>query len=118
MTTIHACRFWSDTGIELEAGRKYGLRAEGHWWDAFIRCSAAGYRNTLFRALENHRRVPGSDWFALIGSIDRDPAATFEIGTELLLTAPRTGRLWCFANDLPGMYWNNWGAVELTSRPV
>ena len=91
MTTIHACRFWSDTGIELEAGRKYGLRAEGHWWDAFIRCSAAGYRNTLFRALENHRRVSGSDSFALIGSIDRDPAATFEIGTELLLTAPVPG---------------------------
>ncbi len=29
-------------------------------------------------------------------------------------TAPRAGRLTCFANDVPGFYWNNRGAIRLS----
>jgi hypothetical protein len=115
-TIIRARPLWNDTGFELEAGRQYTLRAEGHWWDFYIRCTAEGYRspNSWVRRLEHRRRAPAWNWFALIGTVDRDPAALFKIGAGLSLIAPRTGRLFCFANDLPGFYWNNWGAVQLT----
>jgi hypothetical protein len=42
---VRAHRFWNDTGIDIQAGRQYALRAEGYWWDAFVRSTAAGYRD-------------------------------------------------------------------------
>jgi len=116
---IRAHHLWNDTGFELQAGRQYVLRAKGYWWDAFVRCTATGYPSPCawFHPLENRRRAPSSNWFALIGAIGHDLSTVFEIGAALSLTAPRTGYLSCFANDLPAMYWNNWGAVELTCQP-
>jgi len=58
--------------------------------DALIRCTTEGYRNPLFRSLENRRRAPSSNWLALIGTVDRDLSQLRFRWHELSLTAPRT----------------------------
>jgi hypothetical protein len=70
--------------------------------DALIRSTTEGYRNPLFRSLENRRRAPSSNWLALIGTVDRDLSQLRLRLAELSLTAPRTGHLCRPANDLPG----------------
>jgi hypothetical protein len=52
-------------------------------------------------------------WFALIGAIDSDSSTQFLIGTQSVSAPVRTGQLCCFANDVPGFYWNNKGAIQL-----
>jgi hypothetical protein len=55
--------------------------------------------------------VSEARWFELIGAIDNDTGTYFRIGTGRDFTPDRAGRLYCFANDLMGMYWNNFGGV-------
>ncbi len=112
--TVRARPRWNDTGIRLISGSRYRFSASGRWVDLVVPCGAGGYSCALLRSKESGRRVPTEPWFALIGSIDADEARAFLIGSERELAAPATGVLSCFANDLWGMYWNNWGAVELT----
>jgi hypothetical protein len=41
----------------------------------------------------------------------------FVIGRQCLAFKPkRSGTLWCFANDVPVMYWNNSGSIKLTIK--
>lgn len=115
---IHAGKKWNRTGILLEAGKTYLFHARGTWKDWYITCGPAGYARTSLKFFERFRRVPEADWFSIIGAYDGDPATSFDIGGILTRkngshTAPRDGELWCFANDLPWMYWNNSGAIEL-----
>jgi hypothetical protein len=56
-------------------------------------------------------------WFALCGAIPASGAGPFLIGAGARLRLP-AGRLLCFANDVPGFYWNNFGAVILTVELV
>jgi hypothetical protein len=115
--TIRAARPWNDTGIVLEAGAAYALAAEGDWTDFFIRSGPEGNPAPTWtqRLLLSRLRMPGERYFALIGAIDRDPATQFLIGRGLARwIASRSGQLTCFANDVPGFYWNNRGAVKLT----
>lgn len=63
---------------------------------------------------ESLRRMPHAPWFSLIGSIDKDKNSCFLIGTDKNITAPKTGRLYCFANDVIIAYGNNQGSIELT----
>jgi hypothetical protein len=80
-----------------------------------IPCGADGYANALAGSFNNKKRCPLANWFKLIGSIDADESYLFEIGIQLLdYKAPRSGKLTCFANDMDSMYWNNWGAIELS----
>jgi hypothetical protein len=52
---------------------------------------------------------------ALIGCVDGDLATAFVIGSGIdAWTPPRAGTLLCFANDVPGFYWNNSGHITLT----
>jgi hypothetical protein len=59
--------------------------------------------------------MPTERWFALIGRIDGHPSTTFLIGTgRKPILMPASGELICFANDVPGYYWNNLGTLQLT----
>ena len=69
--------------------------------------------NVMFKLSEGLRRAPLNPWFALIGAYERNNQTQFEIGTKREVTAVRSGRLTCYANDLPLMYWNNSGSVTL-----
>lgn len=114
--TIRARPKWNDTGLLLSAGAEYLLVATGQWKDWRTISGADGYESTnwLLRRTEWLRRARNEKWFALIGCLDPASRDYFLIGTERTFTAPRTGTLRCFANDVGLMYWNNSCALELT----
>ena len=64
-----------------------------------------------------HAAPADRPWFALCGAIPASGAGPFLIGAGARLRLP-AGRLLCFANDVPGFYWNNFGAVSLTVELV
>jgi hypothetical protein len=107
---------WTATGVVLVCGGRYRASAEGGWDDRQVRTDAAGYAspNLLFRLLERFRRHPRARWFALVGTVDRRRATRVVLGTVAEFTAPATGELVCYANDLLPMLFNNSGSVRLT----
>ena len=120
--SIHAKQFWNHTGILLEAGISYRFAAEGVWIDWNINYGPDGGgsgSNLLLIVSEKLRRRPNDNWFALIGGFGEDESSTFLIGSSNSgFTAPRSGELTCFANDVPVAYFNNKGSVTLTVEPI
>ena len=114
--TILASEKWNGTQIKLVAGAQYHCTARGQWTDSTIVCNADGYTssNPVLRASEWLRRAPNERWFALIGTIERNEANYFLIGVEATIAPKAAGLLYCFANDVSFMYWNNKGEIQLT----
>lgn len=112
---IKARSMWNDTGIILVAGQEYHFRGTGQWRDWTITCGGEGYEspNLFLRLGEFLRRLPQEPWFALIGSIEKDNQTFFRIGEERVFSPSKTGRLYCFANDLSIAYGNNRGSLQL-----
>jgi WD40 repeat protein/acylphosphatase len=119
---IHAAQYWNDTGIQMVEGRQYRLTVvqgtgaplrdanfiarsiEGEDWDSLAHKTAQ---------LLQGKRVDDAKWLALIGTIDgKHP---WKITDGGIVTAPASGALRCFFNDvqLPAFYKNNSGWVEL-----
>lgn len=102
----------------LEGGIEYQVQPiEGQTWvDWFTECGPEGYdRGFLkpFRWLRRHKTAP---WFALIGVLgDGEP---FEIGAGTRVTPDVTDALRCYANDIPWMYWNNKGSIDVSVMPA
>lgn len=107
-----------DTGVDLEQGAVYQLTAESEWFDAWVKADADGYDSKGWpqQHLESALRLPATRWFCLVGAIDRELDAAFKIGCNTTGAAPRSGRLFCLPNDVPGFYFNNFGSVQLTIR--
>lgn len=107
---------WSATGIVVVSGARYRAAAQGSWDDRHIRTDAGGYAspNLLFRVVERFRRHPRARWFALVATVDRRRSTRLVLGTATEFTAPATGELVCYANDLLPMLFNNSGSVRLT----
>jgi len=123
MVEIPACRTWVATPCRAEPGDTLILRAQGMWVDGVFGCSADGYPAGLFYALDRLPRIPDEGrYFRLMGRIvpgdvepvSDDPAATFPIGAACRRRVTQAGRLFVFANDRDGYYWNNWGSVRFT----
>ena len=119
--TIESRQIWNDTEITLVAGQEYTFHATGEWTDGRIPpwiypCNADGYEspNIVLKLCEGLRRMPHLPWFSLIGSIEKDKQNRFLIGKHKIFTAPKTGRLYCFANDVIIAYGNNQGHIQLT----
>lgn len=112
---IESRRKWNVTDIELVKGQTYSFEATGEWRDARRRCGPDGYPspNWILRSAEHCRRVPGENWFSLIGSLDSNPLTAFVIGKSNRIAVVDTGVLTCFANDVAFMYWNNSGNLNL-----
>ncbi|MFZ0257361.1 MAG: hypothetical protein WAN46_17370 [Gammaproteobacteria bacterium] len=105
-----------DTGIDMAPGEQYELAATGLWWDFFIPSSPNGFfflPDILVNRFLRHRP---SNFFALIGCLDRRPDQQFFVGKHCNYKPEVPGRLFCFANDVSGFYWNNWGKVDLTIK--
>jgi hypothetical protein len=49
-----------------------------------------------------------------MGSLDGASETIFLIGSHAAYTPARSGEVVCFANDVPGFYWNNKGSITLT----
>ncbi|MFS2153198.1 hypothetical protein [Rhizobium sp. Rhizsp42] len=100
---------------DIRQGATYAFTASGRWQDWKIDAGVDGYDRPWLRPFTGLRVMPEQQWFALIGAIDKDKATAFLIGkSRPSWIAPKTGVLYCCANDIPWMYWNNSGAVELT----
>lgn len=121
-TTIKVCARprWNHTGFFVEGGAVYELSASGTWYDASIPSGPDGYQrgNFLQDLAARLRRSPRDRWFALMGSLDGARGTIFLIGSRVTYIPPRGGELVCFANDVPGFYWNNRGSVTLTIHPI
>jgi hypothetical protein len=113
---VFAKPHWNQTGIELAAGEQYEISAEGRWVDWFIPHGPEGDPSESFymKAVEPLRRLPHENWFELIGALDSNIATAFPIGKACRYTAKSAGELTCFANDVEGFYFNNYGQVLLT----
>jgi len=103
-----------DTGLDVATGQVLQVRGEGTWTDLWLRSGPEGYPTPGYmRRYEPQLRCLGARFFELIGCIDRDESTNFPIGGRPSVTATATGRLYLFANDLPGFYWNNWGELRV-----
>jgi len=110
------CR-WNKTGFHVKAGKTYRFHASGEWDDLSHHCKADGYPSPWYLSpWVVIRRVPSARWFALIGTVEG--ADRFVIGIDRTWTAPRDGELWCYANDVWFMYFNNSGFVTLQIEEV
>jgi len=117
---VPAADHWYSTGLQLKAGASYALVSSGTWSDGGIPSGSDGYpsRNVLQRLAEWLRRMPSSNWFALIGGLDRQKETQFAIGTGCIYRPQYDGELTCFANDVWGFYWNNRGSVDLVVKQI
>jgi hypothetical protein len=113
---IKARPFWNETGIQLILGETYLITAEGQWVDFYIRHDPNGdpSPNEYMRSFESQRRLPQENWFVLAGALNSDASTAFRIGSRRTYTPAASGQLTCFANDVEGFYWNNWGHVTMT----
>jgi hypothetical protein len=115
---ISARETWTDTTVEMAPGEEYELSADGLWVDFYIPSSPNGFFFLPERLVKRFLRHPPANFFALIGSLNRSPNQQFFIGEQCKYKAEVAGRLFCFANDVPGFYWNNWGNVDLTIKRI
>ncbi|MEH1773895.1 hypothetical protein [Nostoc sp.] len=116
-TIIDANKYWNATGIYLEIGATYRFEVEGEqfWCDAWIRSDADGYTQPWLSWAEMFRRKPKENWFSIIGNIGQSGEQEFLIGKKLeKYKATSSGELFCYANDVPIMYFNNRGTLSLT----
>ncbi|MGE4288792.1 MAG: hypothetical protein AB7E36_08895 [Salinivirgaceae bacterium] len=112
-TRCKASRKWNATGVRLHRDREYHIVASGTWTDFYIGTDANGFERNHLRPFKRFKRHPENSWFALMGSIGK-ASPYFLVGTELLLRPDNEGELFLFANDMPAMYWNNRGSLDIT----
>jgi hypothetical protein len=106
---------WNDTGIDVMRGEVLRFSASGNWWDAHYKAGPDGYDAPVWvRIFDRWRRCPDASWFELCGIIGRASSAAFVIGSRREISMPADGRLYLFANDANGFYWNNTGVLEVT----
>ena len=107
---------WRHTGVQVEQGVTYELRASGTWVDKTYSSGPDGYDspNTFMKLAEVGKRVRSAKWFALIGALDEDDKTMFVIGSQATFSPTRSGELVAFANDWKSKYGNNHGEVTLT----
>jgi len=114
---VEADKVWNDSGIDVLPNETYNfvVPQSESWIDYDIPRSADGYASTpLIKMWESFRRVPDESWFKLIGTIGRSVKPPIVIGSQLTGFSPSfPGRLYCFANDLLWMYWNNKGSINV-----
>ena len=114
---VHADQYYTDSGVDVSPGEKYSITAEGVWIDWFINSTSDGFvihfkPFDLFT--ERVSRVKDERLFTLIGCLNKTDASSFRVGSGTNYTATQPGRLYLYANDLNGFYWNNYGSVNVT----
>ncbi len=114
--TIYANRKWNQTGIEIQNGEAYKFVAEGTWRDLLTKCDANGYSNAYMRLYNKWKRSEENKWFALMGSINQTTDFLIVIENEKAFN--QGGEFFCYANDVNGFYWNNFGEISLTITRV
>jgi hypothetical protein len=104
--------FWNETEIEVQNGEEYKFEAVGLWKDLLMKCDADGYTSLYMSLYNRWKRSRENNWFALMGSINQTD--DFLIGKGNQKKINKSGKLFCYANDVKGFYWNNSGQISLT----
>jgi hypothetical protein len=114
---VAADRGWQAAGIQLQAGKKYRLRASGRyqvadkprtWW-----CEPGGV------TIRYYDGRPLGMLLAAVRADDAAPGAAsglvkpLSVGLETVLTAPRDGTLYLKINDSCGSLADNGGSLEV-----
>lgn len=114
---VEASRYWNDTGVDVRVGEVLRIEASGRWADAQYACGPEGYRPPIwlrFPALL--RRCLAAPLFCLAGAVGRRSPDVFPVGASNAVVMPASGRLYLFANDVPGFYFNNSGRLSVLVR--
>jgi hypothetical protein len=122
---VYACEPYNATGILLQKGATYrfSLQSDSHWFDNGVLVSANGWNRdditiahnaTPIQLLEPFRRLPNANWFALIGTINKDDSNAFAICDGGDFKVSHSGEFTPFANDIQRYYGANSGKIELT----
>jgi hypothetical protein len=118
---IEAAKKWNATGIHLNKGTRYriSLASPIDVRAASIRVMtlqgwpSCWQRVVFFPLALLFRRRRFDPWFALIGSVDKKRG--FRIREDAAeVTAPATGELFCYFNDVPFFYKNNDGTIRIS----
>jgi hypothetical protein len=118
--TVAADRGWQSSGVRLEAGRKYRLRAAGRyqiadqpriWW-----CEPGGV------SIRYHHRQPLGILLAAVRSDGGAPGSSglvlpYVVGLDAVITALRDGTLYLRINDAPDSLADNSGSLEVEIAP-
>jgi len=105
-----------DTHINAQSGKTYNFSARelDTWKDFTTPASVEGW--TTMKWLANiywiMARTKASGFYYLTGCIKNGSNEYyFQIGKSCTITAPFSGRLYLFVNDVPGFFWNNKGTA-------
>ena len=110
--SICSKKIWNETDIEIQNGEEYKFVEEGQWKDLLMKCDADGYTSLYMSLYNRWKRSRDNNWFALMGSINQKN--DFLIGKTNQKVFNESGKLFCYANDVKGFYWNNFGEISLT----
>lgn len=111
-------KWWNSTQVEISEGEEYEFTVEGKWTDFGITKDANGYTCAYLQLFDRCKRAKQDRWFALIGSLDKNEDKYYLIGKKSCIPFNESGILYCFANDVKGFYWNNWGHVTLQLKRI
>ncbi|MCF2221509.1 hypothetical protein H9Q08_19775 [Chryseobacterium sp. PS-8] len=109
---IQSEKYWNEIDVEIQEGEVYTFTAEGNWKDLLMETDADGYTNWYMSLYNCFKRSRKNKWFALLGSLNK--REDFLIGKNNKILFQHSGRLFCYANDVKGFYWNNFGKISLS----
>ncbi len=109
---------WNSTQVEISEGEEYEFTAIGKWTDFTITRDADGYTNSYMQLFDAKKRAKQYLWFALIGSLDKNEDKYYLIGKNSNIPFNENGILYCFANDVNGFYWNNFGHITIQVKRI
>jgi hypothetical protein len=114
---VYSKPVWNETDIEVKNGETYLFSASGEWTDWYIISDAKGYDMNHMNSFRKYRRSPENKWFALMASVDKSDNG-FLIGKYAVIKITETGRMFLFANDVKGFYFNNKGFLTVKIKRI
>ncbi|WP_299547433.1 hypothetical protein [Seonamhaeicola sp.] len=121
---VIASQPYSNNYLKVKPGELYEFEVDARdtWTDWFIKTNANGFCNFFLR--DKDKRVPGHKCFKLCGTIGKNEADHFPIGTNKLWQSTSDDEIYFFANDSKKLnkkktfkfYQNNKGSISLTIR--
>jgi hypothetical protein len=103
---------WRNSGVIVEKGKKYAIKAKGKWTHQSLVCSWIGPDGITGCPSLGGVIVEGWSGAALIGKINEN-GTPFAVGNELVLSPQEKGILYLRINDAPGLCGDNAGYVDV-----
>lgn len=104
---------WQDSGIAVATGDRVSLAATGMWGDSAGTVDANGRASQL--CSNSSCPLVNEPVMRLVGRVGAT-GAVFAVGTASALDAGASGTLRFSANDVPGIFWDNTGSLNVSAR--